>query len=611
MDLEINRGPPPRARGRRPHVVSAAALPRTTPASAGTTATGSRWRSRSRDHPRERGDDMSRVCAAPDNPGPPPRARGRPGLWRERPRQAGTTPASAGTTGSSRWSRWRMRDHPRERGDDPPQFEWTACRAGPPPRARGRPAQGGRDRAEERTTPASAGTTLLRVWADSPTRDHPRERGDDVNPPHLGDLRRGPPPRARGRPQGLPRRVLGQRTTPASAGTTSRAPCSPTRWGDHPRERGDDAWEGSPARRRRGPPPRARGRRTPRSWCARRPGTTPASAGTTTWSTATSPTTWDHPRQRGDDVGVGVFGDELPGPPPPARGRPPATASAGWSPGTTPASAGTTARRSRPGCADWDHPRQRGDDPQHILGLEHPRGPPPPARGRRHPGRGVRRGRRTTPASAGTTACRSRSTTRGRDHPRQRGDDFMPSVGNTAVDGPPPPARGRRLLAVLLDGALGTTPASAGTTTSWRPTARSTTDHPRQRGDDGLQIARFVLRRGPPPPARGRLSAVAPAVLGAGTTPASAGTTSTPTLAPRGRRDHPRQRGDDAAPQPPAGSRRRTTPASAGTTHPIHRSSPGWQDHPRQRGDDPGKLAVFDSRAGPPPPARGRPSLLS
>ena len=195
-----------------------------------------------------------------------------------------------------------------------------------------------------------------------------------------------------------------------------------------------------------GPPPPARGRRAEVSILGRSPGTTPASAGTTTPASG-SWTGWpDHPRQRGDDV-PGDYWDELqPGPPPPARGRPGVPPPRGHLPGTTPASAGTTSTTTTHLRAAPDHPRQRGDDlaVKSIRGARE--GPPPPARGRRRGPRPGAPGRGTTPASAGTTGS-STSTRRSRgDHPRQRGDDSCGRRLDGHGCGPPPPARGRHLL---------------------------------------------------------------------------------------------------------------------------------------------------------------------
>ena len=192
-------------------------------------------------------------------------------------------------------------------------------------------------------------------------------------------------------------------------------------------------------------------------------------------------------------------------------------------------------------------------------------GPPPPARGRRHRRSPPASASRTTPASAGTTAGLVDALAGERDHPRQRGDDAAATSSITPARGPPPPARGRRQLLTGPLCRLRTTPASAGTTRSPTAGSRTRRDHPRQRGDDGPSPRRRRRRTGPPPPARGRR-----------------------------RRDRPPARG------------LRTTPASAGTTTASAAPCRAPPDHPRQRGDDVHLLHVRQHPGGPPPPARGR-----
>ncbi len=174
-------GPPPRARGRQVTGTRVTHRPGATPASTRTTPSGSTRVGRCWDHPRERGDDAMTLRSLADQPGPPPRARGRRGRPGAQGPGRGTTPASAGTTERDAYA------------------EYLAL--GPPPRARGRHRGMRRRAAGLGTTPASAGTTSPPRARPRCTRDHPRERGDD----------------GRGRAP----TVASRGTTPASAGTTS------------------------------------------------------------------------------------------------------------------------------------------------------------------------------------------------------------------------------------------------------------------------------------------------------------------------------------------------------------------------------------------------------
>src|SRR5690606_31095173 len=91
--------------------------------------------------------------------------------------------------------------------------------------------------------------------------------------------------------------------------------------------------------------------------------------------------------------------------------------------GNTPACAGTTWQMARSLWCEGEHPRVRGDDvgvEPHTLQQF---GTPPRARGR--PGTVVRGARftRNTPACAGTTGAPTGWPARRPEHPRVRGDD--------------------------------------------------------------------------------------------------------------------------------------------------------------------------------------------
>ncbi len=254
-------GPPPRARGpRRAHGDDAGGAG-TTPAWAGTTTGSPAFRFAPVDHPRVRGDHRSIMSSVIRSPGPPPRARGPPGVRRVLLRRAGTTPACAGTTHQLRRGSRPLGDHPRVRGDHEDGARGCLDAAGPPPRARGPRKTDTPLRCRHGTTPACAGTTPW-LWRTAWTGwDHPRVRGDHRRAGGNDRSRRGPPPRARG-PLGAAEVVAAVRgTTPACAGTTPSKSSALPWLGDHPRVRGDHLAYSESDFRLMGPPPRARGPR--------------------------------------------------------------------------------------------------------------------------------------------------------------------------------------------------------------------------------------------------------------------------------------------------------------------------------------------------------------
>jgi len=126
------------------------------------------------------------------------------------------------------------------RGDNCEWSSATEAMAGPPPRARGQQRLALRQRREERSTPACAGTTARASWHATPYSVHPRVRGDNRPNSVAGRADRGPPPRARGQRADPAPGAFRARSTPACAGTTRCSTRSRARCPVHPRVRGDN-----------------------------------------------------------------------------------------------------------------------------------------------------------------------------------------------------------------------------------------------------------------------------------------------------------------------------------------------------------------------------------
>ena len=309
------------------------------------------------------------------------------------------------------------------RGDDP--IHWaSACRVtGSPPRARGRPGRYAGSLAVIGLTPACAGTTLLGLLRCPPPRAHPRVRGDDLRVDLDNGRAFGSPPRARGR---LPHQtgcLAAPGLTPAGAGTTLRRCC---RW-----------------RGRAGSPPRARGRRGDVGHGVSFRGLTPECAGTTVVSHLAHFWEGAHPRVRGDDSCRPSLPTRRKGSPPRARGRRPGRTPRRRTKGLTPACAGTTSRWRTMTHSARAHPRVRGDDLAAVICETVCDGSPPRARGRPRCASWPSRRPGLTPACAGTTRCRQQQQPPTRAHPRVRGDDALTAWVAVTRSGSPPRARGR------------------------------------------------------------------------------------------------------------------------------------------------------------------------
>ncbi len=260
-----------------------------------------------------------------------------------------------------------------------------------------------------------SGTANTRETSPAPDGDHSGVQVRRSLPP-------GPPPRSRGPPPlCAPEGAYGG-TTPACAGTTRPAGSSARRARDHPRVRGDHRSPSSSRGLSGGPPPRARGPLRPVAGAGEGVGTTPACAGTT-WRTGSTMTPcWDHPRVGGDHLLDGLEGTMIRGPPPRARGPPPAPVA------------------TRP--PRRDHPRVRGDHREGSIMARGLSGPPPRARGPLVRTRSPDTGRGTTPACAGTTQPVPGAEDQDGDHPRVRGDHWPSCAETRSSWGPPPRARG-------------------------------------------------------------------------------------------------------------------------------------------------------------------------
>ena len=213
----------------------------------------------------------------------------------------------------------------------------------------------------------------------------------------------GLPPQVRGAPAILVTSHRSGRLTPAGAGSTfgsarvtAAAQAYPRRCGEHsavkPRT---DILDGLP--------PQVRGAPVQRSYRCRRPGLTPAGAGSTGLSQPAASKQWAYPRRCGEHLVVRVIKVPNPGLPPQVRGAPNCEGVEKEAGGLTPAGAGSTTSRSRRRRCLSAYPRRCGEHHQPAAHRRTYRGLPPQVRGARS-GRWSSRARPgLTPAGAGST----------------------------------------------------------------------------------------------------------------------------------------------------------------------------------------------------------------
>ena len=195
-------------------------------------------------------------------------------------------------------------------------------------------------------------------------------------------------------------------------------------------------------------------------------GLTPAGAGSTRLQALYLPHISAYPRRCGEHRELhGIWGGVL-GLPPQVRGARPGPRRSSPSTGLTPAGAGSTASPTSTLLGDRAYPRRCGEHVQYRWSLPTLVGLPPQVRGARtSPDEWLVIGR-LTPAGAGSTAPRARSTTITPAYPRRCGEHE--NAGGVALEGSglPPQVRGARHMRPHGAARRRLTPAGAGSTRS-------------------------------------------------------------------------------------------------------------------------------------------------
>ena len=251
--------------------------------------------------------------------------------------------------------------------------------------------------------PACTGSTPSSSSGRSFAWDHPRMRGEHSGPLATSGAGRGSSLHARGALCLSARIVEPGGIIPACAGSTRPRGCrSASRW-DHPRMRGEHCLSRNLFCRTAGSSPHARGALQTVESGGRSAGIIPACAGSTSPSRPDSPCRWDHPRMRGEHVGVLLQVFDYLGSSPHARGARGAVSVPITAAGIIPACAGSTVEVARGRCRREDHPRMRGEHlyPDRFEALG--KGSSPHARGAPSRSTAYRLLQGIIPACAGST----------------------------------------------------------------------------------------------------------------------------------------------------------------------------------------------------------------
>ena len=170
------------------------------------------------------------------------------------------TPAHAGKRTILSIEQPIRRDHPRACGEkDGGQYRWQRT-WGSPPRMRGKVDVLPEVHALKGITPAHAGKSTRRTATAPQSRDHPRACGEKICTNEQRPRPRGSPPRMRGKDGSAQHFARVKGITPAHAGKRPGRPASRHLGRDHPRACGEKVPSGRPRSRRKGSPPRMRGK---------------------------------------------------------------------------------------------------------------------------------------------------------------------------------------------------------------------------------------------------------------------------------------------------------------------------------------------------------------
>ena len=150
-----------------------------------------------------------------------------------------------------------------------------------------------------------------------------------------------------------------------------------------------------------------------------------------------------------------------------------------------------------------DHPRSRGEYWVPAGQASHGKGSSPLSRGIPLPNPKLRDQQRIIPALAGNTVAATSNAAICQDHPRSRGEYSLPRKATIPRIGSSPLSRGIPAVADVEAGLPGIIPALAGNTPGRRSTLWAAKDHPRSRGEYNAAVRNGFVQLGSSPLSRG------------------------------------------------------------------------------------------------------------
>ena len=235
-------------------------MSRITPAWAGKRRTHMTPITKPWDHPRVGGEKVLPAFRISNHKGSPPRGRGKGNKGRVFQHLQRITPAWAGKSHRVCEHLRPPEDHPRVGGEKRTAVAGAEAVGGSPPRGRGKVEKVEIYDLEGGITPAWAGKSQEPADVQHEERDHPRVGGEKLWSRWRKRRRKGSPPRGRGKVVNAANAGTIARITPAWAGKRAAGKNRLVPIQDHPRVGGEKTTWFSMIRMSTGSPPRGRGK---------------------------------------------------------------------------------------------------------------------------------------------------------------------------------------------------------------------------------------------------------------------------------------------------------------------------------------------------------------
>ena len=295
-----------------------------------------------------------------------------------------------------------------------------------------------------------------------------------------------------------------------------------------------------------GTSPRTRGKHRRHRGYGARPRNIPAHAGKTFSSCWAIFSAAEHPRARGENITGEGYALADKGTSPRTRGKPIGCRMRCIILRNIPAHAGKTHKPLPHDSRGREHPRARGENEGRFTVTVARLGTSPRTRGKHHLRKMGQELVRNIPAHAGKTYSLPLPVSAVPEHPRARGENHVTTLTQNLAPGTSPRTRGKHHQRAGEADIIRNIPAHAGKTTITHYGRREGEEHPRARGENVFRRLKIPVPYGTSPRTRGKPSSKVHLTKDTRNIPAHAGKTESNANANQVFQEHPRARGENA-----------------------------------------------------------------